>query len=650
MDQRKSIFISYAREDSVIANKIYNDLIKEGFEPWLDTENILLGQEWPSETLKKLKESDYVLILLSNNSLSKNGFVHKEIRIALDRLDEFPPGSIYILPIRLDSCKPSYEKLNDLNRVDLFPSYENGIKKIISHLHNIQKCSPDEINDTKKDVDLNVELKNNKPMRQKIIGERNIKHTLVRQENYNFPDFSKMMIFRTGTKIHSFLLAIFGLLLLLSLVVIKYSLGTRYEFDLMWNIILFIGIFAIINGFLPNIEKYEDKYHVSQEFKFDFILLLKLVILSLFTNSLSSGLCAYYLNGYNIYSIVYGIIGSIKWIIIHGIITGCVVAMCYYMVYYSLSRLTSFDINNDDKILLYKFTVLSGLLAGIIFTPLGTVQWYVGQIVENPINEILIKNIISISSAAILAAFISHYFLFTITNLKIRIKFLEIIEPICGIIAFLVITVKIVHSVGNLNEEYKSVLLIFIIFQYVVLFVSLYHFTFILINFFKKTNNQININFMNRNNINSPVFINYAIEDKEWAEKLYSDLTKRGIKVWMDSYSILPGQHWRDEIKNAIKSCRYFIAMLSSNSLTKKGYVNAELKQAIEVLDEYPKDQSFIIPVRIDNCNPRDEILLDIQWVDMFPNWKIGLEKLLLSIQSDVIREGKKSFETATRK
>ena len=40
------VFISYAREDEIIAKKIYNDLKKRGIIAWLDVEQIKPGEKW----------------------------------------------------------------------------------------------------------------------------------------------------------------------------------------------------------------------------------------------------------------------------------------------------------------------------------------------------------------------------------------------------------------------------------------------------------------------------------------------------------------------------------------------------------------------------------------------------------------------------
>ena len=127
-----NIFISYSREDQNIAKKLYSDIQSAGMTPWLDLNDLLPGQNWKAVIKEKIIESEFFIALLSLNSLSKKGFVHKEIKIALDLLDERPtPSSIFLIPVRINDCKPLDEKLQDLHWVDIFPSYENGLSKIL---------------------------------------------------------------------------------------------------------------------------------------------------------------------------------------------------------------------------------------------------------------------------------------------------------------------------------------------------------------------------------------------------------------------------------------------------------------------------------------------------------------------------------------
>ena len=125
------------------------------------------------------------------------------------------------------------------------------------------------------------------------------------------------------------------------------------------------------------------------------------------------------------------------------------------------------------------------------------------------------------------------------------------------------------------------------------------------------------------------IFLSYAREDQDIAEKINKDLSSAGLHVWFDKESLLPGQKWKVEIKRAIRECRYFIALLSSKSLSKRGYVQKEVKEALDLLDEFPESEIFLIPVRIDECNPSRETLNELHRVDLFPSYEEGLKKIL---------------------
>ena len=73
---------------------------------------------------------------------------------------------------------------------------------------------------------------------------------------------------------------------------------------------------------------------------------------------------------------------------------------------------------------------------------------------------------------------------------------------------------------------------------------------------------------------NLQIFISYAREDVEAARKLYRDLKNAELNPWLDEEVLLPGQNWKSAIKKAIKESRFFIALLSSNSVKKGGFRN----------------------------------------------------------------------------
>ncbi len=129
--QSKSVFISYAKEDFDEAKKLYAELRAAGLDPWLDKESLLAGTNWQRGIKNAIDNSMYFIPLLSSNSVKARGFVQKEFKFALEKLEEIPESDIFVIPARLDDCNIPYDKLKDLHYIDLFPSWEKGIEKIL---------------------------------------------------------------------------------------------------------------------------------------------------------------------------------------------------------------------------------------------------------------------------------------------------------------------------------------------------------------------------------------------------------------------------------------------------------------------------------------------------------------------------------------
>lgn len=126
------------------------------------------------------------------------------------------------------------------------------------------------------------------------------------------------------------------------------------------------------------------------------------------------------------------------------------------------------------------------------------------------------------------------------------------------------------------------------------------------------------------------VFISYAKEDYEAAQKLYAQLKSvPNIDPWFDKECLKPGLRWRPAIRKEIRESEFFIALFSKNSSARRGFVHTELNEALEILKETPEGQIFLIPIRLEECDPPHELLREIQYVDFFPDWEKGLKKIL---------------------
>ncbi len=146
------------------------------------------------------------------------------------------------------------------------------------------------------------------------------------------------------------------------------------------------------------------------------------------------------------------------------------------------------------------------------------------------------------------------------------------------------------------------------------------------------------------------VFLSYAREDWETAERLYHDLSRRGYSPWLDTKNLLPGEQFRTVIKQTILRTDVILILISSKSVTKRGFFQAEIKQALAAYDEVPPGNIFLIPVRLDNTRPRHKDLSELQWVDLFPDYDEALGKIIKAIEIDQPRRNGQHHDTAVIK
>jgi TIR domain len=113
------VFLSYAREDRADVEWLHFQLTQSGFRPWLDTRKLVGGQEWEYEVRRAIRGAAAVVFCISKRSVSKFGFVQKELRFALDVALEAPEGVNFLIPLRLDDAELP-EKLRHLHALDDF--------------------------------------------------------------------------------------------------------------------------------------------------------------------------------------------------------------------------------------------------------------------------------------------------------------------------------------------------------------------------------------------------------------------------------------------------------------------------------------------------------------------------------------------------
>lgn len=125
------VFISYARADQAHAKRLFDDLSRiADVDPWLDTESLLPGDKWEAEILKAIDGAAFVILVHSEHTVAKDGYIQKEIREALARFEKVPPGRRYLIVARVDETEPTHDELRSVTWCDLFPDWDAGTQRI----------------------------------------------------------------------------------------------------------------------------------------------------------------------------------------------------------------------------------------------------------------------------------------------------------------------------------------------------------------------------------------------------------------------------------------------------------------------------------------------------------------------------------------
>lgn len=160
---RLNVFLCHSSGDKQAVRDLYQRLRKDEFNPWLDEENLLPGQEWDQEIRKAVRNSHVVIVCLSQAAINKTGYVQKEIKFALDVADEQPEGTIFLIPVKLEECDVP-ERLRRWQWVNLFEN--KGYLRLLAALRHravslgIATITENEISSVTKRVGLFIDFEN----------------------------------------------------------------------------------------------------------------------------------------------------------------------------------------------------------------------------------------------------------------------------------------------------------------------------------------------------------------------------------------------------------------------------------------------------------------------------------------------------------
>jgi hypothetical protein len=116
------------------------------------------------------------------------------------------------------------------------------------------------------------------------------------------------------------------------------------------------------------------------------------------------------------------------------------------------------------------------------------------------------------------------------------------------------------------------------------------------------------------------VFLSHAHEDAEIVERLGVKLTDAQLRVWLDKWILVPGEHWQQEMAKGLEQAKTCAVCISQD--TPGGWFREEIERA---LNRQAKDAAFrVIPIILPNGDRTlvDNFLELRTWVD----FKAGID------------------------
>ena len=124
------VFLFHAPADKVAARHLYLRLLQDGVDAWLVKEKLLPGQDWKQELDHAFRESDAVVICISNRFM-RSEFERKEVRLALDAVVEQLQEETFLVLARLEGSDTP-ESLTRWPAVDLTAA--GGYERLLDDL------------------------------------------------------------------------------------------------------------------------------------------------------------------------------------------------------------------------------------------------------------------------------------------------------------------------------------------------------------------------------------------------------------------------------------------------------------------------------------------------------------------------------------
>jgi hypothetical protein len=137
----KAIFLSYASQDAIAAERICESLRAAGHEIWFDKNDLRGGDAWDAAIRKQVKECALFMPLISANTDARSeGYFRREWNLAVNRMLDMAEDQAFLVPVVIDDTLEAAARVPDrfrerqwsrLHGVAVSPEFAESISRLI---------------------------------------------------------------------------------------------------------------------------------------------------------------------------------------------------------------------------------------------------------------------------------------------------------------------------------------------------------------------------------------------------------------------------------------------------------------------------------------------------------------------------------------
>jgi hypothetical protein len=122
------------------------------------------------------------------------------------------------------------------------------------------------------------------------------------------------------------------------------------------------------------------------------------------------------------------------------------------------------------------------------------------------------------------------------------------------------------------------------------------------------------------------VFISYASADQQTADKLVAEIERRGIRCWISSRDIRPGEDYQETIVAALEASGVVLLLFSRHA------TSAEIPRELGLASRFKKT---VIPARLEDIVPSGSFAYQMttaQFIDLFRDFESKIDGLCVRL------------------